>query len=143
MPKYVELDTERFQQFLRACGFARSVQGKEIIYKRANHHLDAVVVKVYTTIPLNRASKARERGQDAIRVTCAYESEVPFRGKTSFGIHKCTKTLRSGSEEAIFDRVYHRMREAFAEGNAWLRKNWPELQAAHKKAEQMVRNHRP
>lgn len=139
--RYIEIDAEKFGNFLRACGFSRAIQGSEVVYRRSNHHLDAVVVKVYTSIRTG-SGKARGRGQDAIRVTCAYESEVPFKGRTSFGIYKSTKTLRTGSEEAVFDRVYQRMREAFAEGNKWLRRNWPELQEAHKRADKMARNHR-
>lgn len=139
--RYIEIDPEKFENFLRACGFTRTVQGSEVVYRRTNHHLDAVVVKVYTTIRA-KAGEARGRGEDAIRVTCAYESDVPFRGRTSFGIFKATRTFRTGTQEGVFDRTYQRMREAFSEGNSWLRKNWPELQKAHKAAEEAERRHR-
>lgn len=142
MPRYVEVDRKKLEDFLQTCGFQKRRQGSEMIYVRSNRFCDDVVTKVYTSFPYKDGTPARDRGQDAIRVTCAYESEIPFQGRDSFGIFKATKILRTGSEEAILDRLYHRMQEAYLAGNSWLRKHWTEIQADRKRADEAEKKHR-
>lgn len=125
--RFVPIRREKLVKFLQACGFTPRVVGRELVYCRPNSHHGDVVVKVYTSLPA-AGGDARAKGQDAIHVTCAYESDLPFRGRTSFGIFKATRTFRTGSEEAILERLHGRMQEAYAAGNAWLRKNWEALQ---------------
>jgi hypothetical protein len=123
---YVQVNREKLEHFLQACGFSRRVVGGELVYMRENHHYSSIVVKVWTSLPKD-GGDARGKGQDAIRVTVAYESQIPFKGRTSFGLYKTTRIFRTGSEEAILDRLYERMREAYAFSNDWLRRHWAEL----------------
>lgn len=143
MGTYVQINTEKLEAFLKACGFSRRVSGSEVVYVMANRHHPDVWVKVYTTIRVGVDEEARSKGQDAIRVTVAYESEIPYRGKTSFGIHKCTRTFRTGSDDAVRDRLYERMREAYGFSNEWLRKNWDGLKRAKRQADADARKFNP
>jgi hypothetical protein len=127
MPRgYVEISREKLENFLQACGFGRRTSGKEVVYVRHNHHYHSVVVKVYTSLP-SGGGNARGAGQDAIRVAVAYESEIPYLDKTSFGIYKAKRVFRTGTEQDVLDRLYERMREAYTFSNDWLRRNWTRL----------------
>jgi hypothetical protein len=128
MPRgFVDIDPAKLEAFLQTCGFGRRVVGKEVVYVRHNHHYHSVLVKVYTSLPAD-GGKARGAGKDAIRVTVAYENEQqPFQGRTSFGIHKTTRVFRSGTEQDVLDRLYERMREAYAVSNEWIRNRWHNL----------------
>jgi len=126
MAKYVELNPQILEAFLVGLGFSRRVKGSEIVYVRANHHHPDVWVKVYTSLRAD-SHKARGKGEDAIRVAVAYESDIPFQGRTSFGIYKATKIIRVGTHEELLNRLYLRMREAYGYSNEWLQKNWEAL----------------
>jgi hypothetical protein len=137
MAKFVELNPRLLESFLVGCGFSRRVKGSEVVYVIANKHFPDVWVKVYTSIRADSV-RARGKGQDAIRVTVAYESEIPFKGRTNFGIYKTPKILRTSSTEAICERLYPRMREAYAESNAWLQKNWEIIRESKKLLEKLA-----
>lgn len=124
--RYVEVSREKLERFLVTCGFSPRRSGKELVYVRANTYHPDVFVKVYTTLPA-AGGNVRGCGRDAIRVTVAYESDKPFRGKTSLGLFKATKILRTGSEELVLDRLYNRMQEAYTFSNVWLRRHWDEI----------------
>lgn len=126
MAKYVELNPQILEAFLIGCGFSRRVKGSEIVYVKANHHHPDVWIKVYTSLRASSA-KARAKGEDAIRVAVAYESDIPFRGRTSFGIYKATKIIRVGTHDQLLERLYQRMREAYGFSNDWLKQNWQAL----------------
>lgn len=123
---YVKLNREKFEKFLQACGFTKTVYGHEVVYVRRNHHYSSVLVKVWTSLPAS-GGDVRDAGEDAIRISVAYESDIAYQGKTSFGIHKGKKVLRTGTEEAIIDRVYERMREAYQASNEWISRHWANL----------------
>lgn len=123
---YVKLGRDKFEKFLQACGFVRTVYGGEVVYVRRNHHYHSVLVKVWTSLPAS-GGDVRAAGEDAIRISAAYESDLSYQGKTSFGIFKGKKVLRTGTEEAIIDRVYERMREAYVASNQWLQRHWANL----------------
>lgn len=127
MPRgYVEIDAEKLESFLQACTFGRRVVGDEIVYVRHNDHCHAVVVKVYTSLSAKKG-RARGPGRDAIRVATAYEGpEFPGKGK-SFGIYKGKRIYRAGTQEAILDRLYEEMREAYRHANQWIRTNFYRL----------------
>ncbi len=105
---------------------------------RAHKHHADLFIKVYTSLPIS-GGPVRGKGQDAIHVTVAYESEIPFRGRTNFGIYKTTRTFRTGSEELVLERLYTRMQEAYVEAGDWLRKNWSSLKEAEKKSNRTAR----
>lgn len=126
MPSYTKVPRQKLEEFLQATGFGRRVMGSEVVYVRHNHHYHHVLVKVYTSLPVH-GGDVRGAGRDAIRVTVAYEHSLPYQGKTSFGIYKATRIHRTGTVEDILDRLYHRMRDAYAYSNDWLRRNWHKL----------------
>ena len=134
------------EQFLAERGFRRTVQGREIVYVREHEHarrtdlaptikpvVAGVRVKVYTSIQIDQ-TKVRGAGQDAIRVSTAYEGPKPLtppgRNKPlskNFGILKTKRIYRTGSEEAILERLYERMCEAYQAGTEYLRDHWKEI----------------
>lgn len=129
--RFVEINSALLEEFLQGCGFRRIVQGHEIVYVRENHHHNSVRVKVYTSIRVGE-QKARGLGVDAIRVTAAYEGRFQVRrqgrpASTNFGIFKATKILRTGSQDAVTERLHQRMREAYDFANQWIRDHWREI----------------
>ena len=128
--RYIQINREKLEGFLTSCGFSRRQTGKELVYVRPHKYHADVWIKVYTSLPIS-GGRARAKGKDAIRVTVAYENdEVPFRGRTSFGIFKATRTFRTGSDEAVRERLYARMQEAYEFASEWLRQNWEALKRA-------------
>lgn len=126
MAIYVKVSREKLEHFLQACGFTRRVHGREVVYVRANHMCPDVLIKVWTTLPAD-GGDIRGKGQDAIRISAAYESDLPLRGRKDFGIYKGTRVFRVGTEQNILDRLYERMREAYGFSNEWVRENWEAL----------------
>lgn len=114
--RYVEVPAEAIEGKLQSMGFARKIQGREVVYFRRNHNDNRLVVKVYTSLAAN-AAQARGCGQDAIRVVAAFE-----HGEQSFGIWKGTRIFRTGSVEAVLERMYERAREAYGACNRWIDK---------------------
>lgn len=114
--RYIELNSSLFDAFLTSKGFASSVQGSEIVYTRAHEVNKNLFVKVYSSISAN-VSIARECGGDAIRIVAIYND-----GNRSFGIFKSQRVYRTGSQEAVHQRTYERMREAYMKLNEWRRR---------------------
>jgi hypothetical protein len=133
MGTYVEVRRETIEGFLADKGFRREIAGKELVYIRDHHVFPALKIKVWTSLPAQEGRNARGRGQDAIRVTVAYEGSQPMTAfgkgepRTSFGIFKATRIFRTGSEAAVLERLYERMREAYQTANEWVRQRWPEI----------------
>jgi len=149
--RFVNFDPRVMEQFLQEVGtkiqrhaqarngkggsFRRIVQGNEIVYVFENPYHPAVRIKVFTSIRASSAHgvETRGAGQDAIKVTAAYEGKkplVPRKGaapSTSFGIFKTTHIHRTGSEAAILERLDERLREAYEFTNEWLRNHWQEV----------------
>lgn len=115
--RFVDVNPRDLEAMLQALGFERRVQGSEVVYARRNHNDRNVVVKVYTSISVS-SEAARGCGQDAIRVTVAYEGD----GK-SFGITKMPRIYRTGSTQAVLHRVHERAREAYGVANEWIKRN--------------------
>ncbi len=129
--RYVEIDSKLLEEFLSACGFRRIQQHTEIVYVHPHKWCDSVRVKVYTSIKVGE-NVARPCGADAIRVVAAYEGQRPVsrpgqKSSTNFGIYKAKKILRTGSQEAVTERLHERMREAYAFCSVWIREHWNEV----------------
>lgn len=129
--RFVHVDPKALEQFLQEKGFSRGTQGSEVVYTINNRYHKSAKVKVYTTIRTTDQNM-RDCGDDAIRVCAVYigDKAIPRRGKVaakSFGIYRSMKILRAGTEEAIFERLYDRMQEAYLATNVWLRKHWREV----------------
>ena len=115
--RFVDVSRETLEGFLVSKHFTRTVQGTEVVYI-FSHLLDKnVKIKVYTSLR-DGASQARACGKDAIRVVTAFESETK-----SFGVGKFPKILRTGSEQAVLDRLYARIQEAYLRGSDFIREN--------------------
>lgn len=110
--RYVEVPSGRFEDFLRGKGFERTVRRGEVVYLRRHHRDSRYVVAVYTTIS-DGAARARPIGKDAIKVS-AFMFVDPADPIRTRGIAKCQRVFRTGTVEGVLERVYMRMREAYA-----------------------------
>lgn len=125
MGRFVEVTREQLEGFLQAQGFRRAVQGDEVVYLRDNHNDPNVKVKVYTSLTAG-SNRVRACGVDAIRVCTVFEN-----GERSFGVGKFPKLLRTAPEgldhgarvKVLLNRLYERMREAYARGNQFIRQS--------------------
>lgn len=115
--RYVEVSHAAFEAFLSGKGFARTVQGNEIVYVYSHLKNSALKIKVYTSLS-DGASAARSCGKDSIKVCAVFDN-----GRKSFGIAKFPKVLRTGSEEGVLERVIVRAREAFSSINRFNREH--------------------
>lgn len=108
---YVEVPAEMIFEFLTVHGFVErdmtKVRGSEIVYERSHKVDSRYKVLVYTSVRRG-ARRARGLGKDAIRVVAIFE-----QGSDSRGICKLPRVHRTGSLEAVFDRMLGRMREAY------------------------------
>jgi hypothetical protein len=112
--RYVEVSREALESFLVSKRFERTLQGSEVVYV-FNHLVDKnVKVKVYTSLR-DGARLARGCGEDAIRVVTVFDN-----GSKSFGVGKFPKVLRTGSEQAVLDRVYSRIQDAYKRGSEFI-----------------------
>lgn len=95
-------------------GFAEAaVEGrgiKERVFYRVVDQIPGVRVQVYTSIEgFGDAAAVREVGEDAIRVCAVYRDGE----KSDHGLVSATRIHRTGTIEAIRERLYVRMREAY------------------------------
>lgn len=132
---YVHVTAKALENFLQMKKFTRKIVGKEVVYTFSHLRYQPVLVKVWTSLPAD-GGDARGSGQDAIRVTVAYEGEIPtltrgHEGKIDFGIYKTKRIFRVGTEEAVLDRLHERMREAYQYATKWLRDHWTEIPHQH------------
>jgi hypothetical protein len=118
-PRYVEVSRESLEGFLASKQFVRTTQCSEVVYVFSHLKNPHVKIKVYTSLGVGRRW-ARPCGEDAIRVATVFED-----GVRSFGIGKFPKVLRTGSEEAILERIYDRIREAYRFGSSFIRNSYP------------------
>lgn len=130
--RFVSMPTDVLEAFLVERKFEKRISGKEIVYVLPNTHHKSVLVKVYTSIQYGKEA-ARECGADSIKVVAAYEGTKAIKPRydappsRSFGIYKAKKILRTGSVEAILERLLERMRETYLFTNDWLRRHWREV----------------
>jgi hypothetical protein len=66
---------------------------------------------VYTSIRVG-AGEARGCGEDAIRVVAFWKGD-----RASWGVYKAVRTFRTGSVEAVIERVHERARAAYGACN--------------------------
>lgn len=122
--KYYAFNPDNFENFLASKGFGPTNHHYEIVYVRRHHKCPHLFVKVYTTISVDRGTRAS--GADAIRVVAIFDN-----GQRSFGVGKFPKIYRKAPEEIseaekqnlLFERVLVRMREAYARCNEWCKQN--------------------
>lgn len=107
--RFVEVPAATLEAFLQAKGFERTLRRSEVVYVRKHHRDPRYIVSVFTSIT-NGASRARGLGQDAIRVSAFMELG---EGRTR-GIAKAQRVYRTGSVDGILERLYQRMRDAYA-----------------------------
>lgn len=120
---YFEMDSKAFEDFLKSCGFTRTVQHNEVVYFRLHHKLPHLMVKIYTTISDN-SQTSRSRGADAIRIVAVFDN-----GERSFGVGKFPRVYRraphdlsqADKQKLLHERTYNRMRDAYARCNEWLK----------------------
>lgn len=120
MTRYIEINSENFETFLKNKGFARGVECSEIVYDRTHDKCNHITIRVLTSIK-DKSAIARGVGEDAIRVIAFFNN-----GKRNFGIagrQSISRIYRTGSEEKVFERTLERMRQAYSIANDWLKKN--------------------
>lgn len=112
---FVHVPADAIRQRLTAAGFVLlpASRGEEV-YERRHDRDDRYTVKVYSSIQRG-ASEARECGADAIRVVALFKAPGWNVCKC---IHKSKRVHRSGSIEAVLDRMIDRAREAYGACNA-------------------------
>lgn len=115
MGTFCGITATRIEGYLAAKGFSRTVRNHEVTYVRHGNRCPALWVAVYTTISDGCVS-GRGCGQDAIRVCVFYDDG---RGR-SFGVGKFPHIKRTGSEEAILDRLQERILAAYDRAAEWL-----------------------
>ncbi len=118
MSNFVEVPRDAFIAKMAEAGFTLSVLSDnvygEMVFVRRNHYNHDLVVKIYSSIPMN-AAQARDCGEDAIRVVAVYDPP-PGHGAKGRGLFKA-KVLRVTSVEGVLERTLARAREAYVKTN--------------------------
>lgn len=111
MKRFVEVPAERIRETLAKAGFVLAqARGREEVYERA-HHADArYTIKVYSSIA-RASSTARGCGEDAIRVVATFRAQST--DTIARGVFKAKRIYRTGSVEAVLERMLERMRDAY------------------------------
>lgn len=114
---FVEVPADVLRQRLTAAGFhlAAEARGEEV-YERAHDRDARYTVKVYSSIQRG-AGEARGCGEDAIRVVALFADACHQWPARVIPIFKATRVHRTGSVEAVLDRMVDRAREAYAACN--------------------------
>lgn len=111
--RFVQVPTEVMRAFLEAKGFkyVTNRSSREVVYERAHHKDPRYKVLVYTSIAEGNVV-ARKLGKDAIRIVALFESsDGQAEGR------KLPRVFRTGTVERVLERMYGRMREAYAKCN--------------------------
>lgn len=116
--RFVSVPAETLFAFLESKGFVRSAtrSGREVVYERPHRTDSRYKVLVYTSVTVG-SMMARSRGADAIRVVALFERSADANGWTYSDGRKMTRIFRTGSVEAILERLLERMREAYTRCN--------------------------
>lgn len=113
MSRFVEVPSEALFTRLRAAGFTERPNdphrpSAEVVFERKHDRDPRYRILVYTSA--RRGSfVARAKGADAIRV-CA----IFVDGFVSRGVAKLPRVHRTGSVDAVLERVIERARDAYA-----------------------------
>jgi hypothetical protein len=124
MSTFVEVPAALIREKLKAAGFklASPERGShEETWIRSHDRNPRYVIKVYTSLTAG-AQSTRDCGTDAIRVVAleaAYD-QTRWPGRW-FPIFKGRRVHRTGSPEAVVDRMMDRAREAYAAINEHLK----------------------
>ncbi len=112
MSRFVPVPAAAIRERLAAAGFSLlpAARGEEV-YERAHNRDSRYVVKVYSSIQRG-AGEVRECGADAIRVVALLVT--PNR---TYPIFKSARVYRTGSVDAVLDRMIERAREAYGACN--------------------------
>lgn len=117
--RFVEVPSAVLFKHLEAHGFTDVTMFREVVYQRVHHIDPRYKILIYTSVARG-ATTARACGADAIRV-----APIVLEGFRSRGIAKLPRILRTGSVEAVFERVIERAREAYAICNEHIRRGAP------------------
>lgn len=110
---FVQVPAAAIRDRLAAAGFRLLPANRgEEVYERAHERDDRYTIKVYSSIQRG-ASEARKCGADAIRVVALFTP----RPNAVYPIHKSTRVHRSGTVEAVLDRMIERARGAYVACN--------------------------
>lgn len=115
---FVPVPAAAIRQRLAAAGFRLldAACGEEV-YERAHDKDARYTVKVYSSIQRG-AAEVRECGEDAIRVVAIFLDGRFHWPAKEVPIFKATRVHRTGSIEAVLDRMIERAREAYAACNS-------------------------
>lgn len=115
---FVPVPAAAIRQRLAAAGFRLiDAPSGEEVYERAHNSDPRYAIKVYSSIQRG-ADEVRECGEDAIRVVALFtDSRFHWPAKV-IPIFKATRVHRTGSVEAVLDRMIERAREAYGACNA-------------------------
>jgi hypothetical protein len=117
MSQFVAIPAVDIKSFLQAKGFTQGTQGNEITYVRRSRRNNAVLMKVYTSIPIH-GTAVRAAGRDAIRVCVVFDN-----GQKTFGIGKFPPVIRVHSVQSVLDRLKIRLNEAAKRADQWIDDN--------------------
>lgn len=112
MSRFVDVPAAAIRERLAAAGFKLlpATRGEEV-YERAHDKDERYTVKVYSSIQRG-ATEARGCGADAIRVVALLTTE-----KKVYPIFKSARVYRTGTVEAVLERMVERAREGYARCN--------------------------
>lgn len=112
MSRFVDVPAAAIRERLVAAGFQLlpATRGEEI-YERAHDKDSRYTVKVYSSVQRGR-SEARGCGADAIRVVALLTTPNKV-----YPIFKSARVYRTGTVEAVLERMVKRAREAYARCN--------------------------
>jgi hypothetical protein len=128
MGTYVEVPADTIRAKLTAAGFKLTDGrfGHEEVFDRIHDKDRRYIVRVFTSIT-HGGTEARAKGTDAIRVYAlffrdAYVNPGNYRGQAAC-IYNGKRVHRSGSVEAVLERMMERARDAYAFCNCRIQEN--------------------
>lgn len=115
---FVQVPAAAIRERLAAAGFLllHAPRGEEV-YDRIHDRDPSYIVRVYSSIQRG-AEEARDCGEDAIRVVALHIDSKYHSPPLVVPIFKATRVHRTGSVEAVLDRMIERAREAYGACNA-------------------------
>ena len=128
--RFVPVPASAIRERLAGAGFRLVPAGRgEEVYVRIHDRDPRYAVKVYSSIQRGQ-DEVRDRGADAIRVVAvSYGGQLGpagewLRPELARGVFKAPRVHRSGSVEAVLDRMIDRAREAYGHINKCRRTAW-------------------
>jgi hypothetical protein len=111
--RFVEVPADAIRQRLAAAGFRLlpNTRGEEV-YERPHDRDPQYTIKIYSSIQRG-AQGARGCGADAIRAVAL----LTVKSGKVYPIFKSSRVYRTGSVDAVLDRMIERARDAYARCN--------------------------